>query len=100
VLRKPDKPPRQYEGSLRESWNVFWAVGHLALLVGSDARELLEVAPEASALMRESRLMLSWGLVRQGFLPLALRGAWLAGTLGRSPALAGSVALSEPPTFA
>lgn len=86
VLRKLDKPPRQYEAMLRDYWNVFWAMGHLALLVGSDARELLEVAPEILTLMTESRVTLSWGLVRQGFLPLALRGAWLAGKLGKSGA--------------
>ena len=83
LLRKLDKPPRQYDEPLRHYWNMFWATGHLALLIGSDAREILSYMPEVWQQMTQGGLTLSWGLVRQGFLPLAVRGAWLAGKLGR-----------------
>ena len=84
VLRKLDKPPKQYEGALREYWNIFWSVGHLTLLAGENIRETLEAIPEATSKLAASNATVSWGIVRQGFLPLALRGAWLAGKLGRS----------------
>lgn len=84
VLRKLDKPPKQYEAALREYWNVFWAVGHLTLLAGENVRETLEQVPEMMSDLAASNGTVSWGIVRQGFLPLALRAAWLAAKLGRS----------------
>jgi hypothetical protein len=83
VLRKLDKPPRQYDEPLRHYWNMFWATGHLALLIGADARELADRMPPVWQQMTQSGLTLSWGIMRQGFLPLAVRGAWMAGKLGR-----------------
>ena len=84
VLRKLDKPPKQYEGALREYWNTFWAVGHLTLLAGENIRETLEALPEVLSDLAASNGTISWGIVRQGFVPLGMRGAWLAGKLGRS----------------
>jgi hypothetical protein len=84
VLRKLDKPPAQYHDALHEYWNVFWATGHLALLLGEDVHELLASMPGGPEVLFSDGITLSYGLVWQGFAPLALRGAWLAGKLGRS----------------
>lgn len=83
LLRNLDKPRRQDESLLHHYWNMFWASGHLALLIGAEAREILDSLPVAWEKMSQGGLTLSWGLVRQGFVPLAVRGAWLAGKLGR-----------------
>jgi hypothetical protein len=83
ILRKLDKPPRQYHDALHEYWNVFWAAGHLALLLGEDVHELLASLLGGPDLFFTEGITLSYGLVWQGFTPLALRGAWLAGKLGR-----------------
>lgn len=82
LLRKIDRPPKQYDLALREYWNNFWAVGHLSLLAGMDARELLPQMPALAEYLAMGE-SLTLPIVRQGFLPLVLRAAWLAGKLGK-----------------
>lgn len=80
-LRKVGERPKPPEVALlREYWNELWAIGHLILLFSMDARELIEAAPELEALQGMS---FSWPAVRQGFVPVSLRGAWAAGKVGK-----------------
>jgi hypothetical protein len=71
------------EALLRSYWDTFWALGHLALLIGQDVHPGHDVIAELREPLIESGTTVTWGLVRQGFLPLALRAGWLAARLGR-----------------
>lgn len=66
---------------LREYWNLFFAVGHLTILVALNG---FQPWMEALIQTQEGRpAILSWGCVRQGIAPLALRGAWMVSKIGK-----------------
>jgi hypothetical protein len=64
---------------LRAWWNAVWTVGHLSVLANMDSRDVItELPTEAS-----ERGLLSWPVVRQGVVGVALRGVWGVAKLGR-----------------
>lgn len=80
-LRKLHRIRKQDEPQLRRHWNRTWAIGHLTLLVAMDGREYMEALPDEMAWARGQRLSLF--ALSQGLIPLALRGAWAVGEIGR-----------------
>lgn len=77
-VRSKDEP------QLRRHWNHTWAIGHLTLLVAMDGREYMESLPAELSWAHGPRL--SYFSVAQSIIPLALRGAWAVGEVGK-PAL-------------
>lgn len=80
ILRKTEKPKPIYHDILRSYWQNLWAVGNLAVLAAMDGAngipdDLLEMFGEQSSF--------SWPAVRQGILPIALRGIWAAARIGK-----------------
>jgi hypothetical protein len=80
IIRKTDKPKAIYNDLLRSYWQTLWAVGNLAVLTSVDgaagiAKEILDMFTEQTSF--------SWGAVRQGIMPIALRGVWAAARIGK-----------------
>lgn len=74
-----ETPTERHE--LHKFHNYYWALGHLALLAGSEARKLIdELGDELPAHV----LKLSWPTTRLGTIGIALRGAWAVGKLGKA----------------
>ena len=80
---------------LRDYWNNVWAIGHLLLLFAMNARETLEENDELARHLRS--MQISWPAVRQGLVPVSIRGAWAAGKLGKM-VLGGYKDCLEPPS--
>lgn len=80
-LRKLRRIRKQDEPQLRKHWNRAWAIGHLTLLVAMEGREYIEELPEELAWARGERL--SYFAMSQDLLPIALRGTWAVGEVGR-----------------
>jgi hypothetical protein len=86
-LRRSDKLRPQFRDALRSYWNTLWSIGHFAVLCSLDGWASVERWPEqARALVPTAPL--SWVAVREGIAPIALRGLWAAGRIGK-PLLAG-----------
>ncbi|MDC3962007.1 YecA family protein [Polyangium jinanense] len=80
TLRKTDKLRSPYEDALRAYWQTFWALGHLIVLATLDGQETL---PPGLLDLLGDRTTLSWPATRQGFVALALRGAWATARIGK-----------------
>ncbi len=95
-LRKVKARPKPHEVPLlRDYWNNVWAIGHLLLLFAMNARETLEENAELARHLRS--MQISWPAVRQGLVPVSIRGAWAAGKLGKM-VLGGYKDCLEPPS--
>lgn len=80
-LRRLRRVRSKDEPQLRRHWNHTWAIGHLTLLVAMDGREYMESLPAEMAWAHGPRL--SYFAPAQGIIPLALRGAWAVGEVGK-----------------
>jgi hypothetical protein len=80
-LPKSERLAPQFRGAARAYWNTFWAVGHLSVLSTMGGWGPIERVPEIASKLCEQSY--SWGAVRQGMLPLALKGIWATARLGK-----------------
>jgi hypothetical protein len=82
-LRRAKKLDRRHDERLTAYWKVFWALGHLTVLVAMDGRDVIESLPELMQPQFTRDATLSWVSVRQGMFALAARGLWAAGRIGK-----------------
>ncbi|WP_206079401.1 SEC-C metal-binding domain-containing protein [Polyangium spumosum] len=80
LLRKTDKLKPAYDDALLAYWRTLWAMSHFAVLAALDGREVLP--PSILALLDQGSTF-TWPTTRQGYLPLAIRGAWAAARIGK-----------------
>jgi hypothetical protein len=81
-LRRSDKLYPHFRGALRSYWNTLWSIGHFSVLCTLDGWAGVERWPEeARGLMAVAPL--AWAGVREGLGPLALRGLWAVGRVGK-----------------
>lgn len=95
ILRKAPRLTGDTERLLRFYWKSTWMVGHLSVLAGVGGPRLLDMMSEGLRQEVVQSVTLSWGAVRQGIGALALRGAWLAGRIGKALVPAYKRALPE-----
>lgn len=81
ILRKTEKPKAVFHDALHNYWKTLWAMGNLAMLAGFDGANGLDEKIR-KIMMEESTF--SWVAVRQGIVPIALRGIWVAARIGKS----------------
>ena len=82
VLKRTDRLRPHYRDVLRSYWQTFWSIGHFSVLVAADGRELIDHLPKDLTDVFD-RASLSWAAVRQGMMPLAVRGIWAVGRIGK-----------------
>ncbi|KYF74927.1 hypothetical protein BE11_27635 [Sorangium cellulosum] len=92
ALLRVEHPKRALTPVLRRYWDLFWAIGHLAVLAFMDGRALVESLPEELDL---SSSCLAWGASRQGSVALALRGFWGVAKVGKAQLRACKTAFDE-----
>ena len=80
-LVKIERPKPALAPLLREYWETFWSVSHLAVLALLDGRTLVDDLPSE---IDFGKSPLSWGAVRQGIIAPALRGIWGVAKVGKS----------------
>ncbi len=79
-LRKTDKLRPLFEDALYAYWRTLWAMSHFVILATLDGHETL---PPAFLDLIGEQTTLSWPATRQGYVPIALRGAWATARLGK-----------------
>jgi hypothetical protein len=81
-LRRSDHLKPELRPVARAYWNIFWAIGHLSVLMAMSGPDLFNRLPgDVGARMSEGSF--SWGAVRQGVISLALKGIWGGARLGK-----------------
>lgn len=81
LIKKTSKPKPIYHEALYSYWKTFWAMSNflvLAAMNDSLGEKFLNLRSQL-----ETPVSPTWGTTRQGWIPVALRGAWAAGRLGK-----------------
>jgi hypothetical protein len=81
ALKRTDRLGPQYRDALHAFHRTYWSIGHYAVLIGVNGPRILEQVP-AEIVSNLDKASLSWGAVRQGSLPLAVRGIWAVAQIG------------------
>lgn len=81
ILKKTPKPKPKYHEALYDYWKTFWAMPNF-LVLAAMSDNIAETYLDLSTKL-EQKISPTWGTTRQGWTPIALRGAWVAGRLGK-----------------
>jgi SEC-C motif len=84
-LARQQRPDRRMVESLYNYWKKLWSLGHLLTLATMGERRWIgDGITAAREKLDDTRcLSISWPLVRHGLGPLAHRGAWAIGRVGK-----------------